>query len=369
MMRTVHVELGERSYPIYIGSGLLPQAAAYLIKHGLSAKSPHLIVTDEKVASYHLETLQTSLEKAGFRLVVSIVKSGEGSKSLSVYEEVMTSAIQGGLDRNSSVIALGGGVVGDLAGFVAATYMRGISFIQMPTTILAHDSSVGGKVAVNHPLAKNMIGAFHQPEFVLYDLDTLTTLPPREVSAGLAEMVKHGLIKDKTFAYWCKDHAAELLALDLDALGYGLERGVAIKAEVVSQDEREGGLRAILNLGHTIGHAIEAVGGYGEFLHGEAISIGMAGSALLAEALGRGDGIYAETTSMLTALNLPVVLPPHLNEDELMAAMMHDKKFKEGTMVFVVPDSIGSVSIVKDIPQTLVRDILKQLRKGGEVHV
>ncbi|MWV44714.1 3-dehydroquinate synthase [Paenibacillus sp. HJL G12] len=368
-MRTVHVELGERSYPIYIGSGLLPQAAAYLIKHGLSVKSPHLIVTDDKIAPLHLETLKSSLEGAGFRFVISIVKSGESSKSLSVYEEVMTTAIQGGLDRNSSVIALGGGVVGDLAGFVAATYMRGISFIQMPTTILAHDSSVGGKVAVNHPLAKNMIGAFHQPELVLYDLDTLKTLPAREVSAGLAEMVKHGLIKDKEFAYWCKEHASELLLLDLDALGYGLERGVAIKAEVVSQDEREGGLRAILNLGHTIGHAIEAVGGYGEFLHGEAISIGMAGSALLAEALGRGEGIYTETTAMLTSLKLPVVLPDHLNEDDLMAAMMHDKKFKEGTLVFVVPDSIGSVSIVKDIPQTLVRDILKQLRKGGKVNV
>ncbi len=369
MMRNVHVELGERSYPIYIGSGLLPQAAAYLIKHGLSVKSPHLVVTDDKVAPYHLETLKSSLQAAGFRLVISIVKSGEGSKSLSVFENVMTDAIQGGLDRNSSVIALGGGVVGDLAGFVAATYMRGISFLQMPTTILAHDSSVGGKVAVNHPLAKNMIGAFHQPEFVLYDLDTLTTLPPREVSAGLAEMVKHGLIKDEAFAYWCKDHAGELLALDLDALGYGLERGVAIKADVVSQDEREGGLRAILNLGHTIGHAIEAVGGYGEFLHGEAISIGMAGSALLAEALGRKKGVYAETIAMLTALNLPVLLPEHLDEDDLMEAMMHDKKFKEGTMVFVVPDSIGSVSIVKDIPQQLVRDILKQLRKGGEAHV
>jgi len=368
-MRTVQVDLGERSYPIYIGAGLLPQAGAYLIKHGLSAKSPHLIVTDDKVAPHHLDTLKSSLEEAGFRLVVSVVKSGEGSKSLQVFEKVMTSAIQGGLDRKSSVIALGGGVVGDLAGFVAATYMRGIAFIQMPTTVLAHDSSVGGKVAVNHPLAKNMIGAFHQPEFVLYDLDTLMTLPPREVSAGLAEMVKHGLIRDAAFAYWCKDHAKELLSLDREALGYGLERGVAIKAEVVSQDEREGGLRAILNLGHTIGHAIEAVAGYGEFLHGEAISIGMAGSALLAEALGRGKGLHEETTAMLKALNLPVRLPDHLGEDDLMEAMMHDKKFKENTMVFIVPDAIGSVSIVKDIPQQLVRDILKQLRKGGEAHV
>ncbi|MET3544007.1 3-dehydroquinate synthase [Paenibacillus favisporus] len=369
MMRTVQVELGDRSYPIYIGPSLLPETGSYLEKHGLTKKSTHLIVTDEQVAARHLDTLKQSLESRGYTAVVSIVKSGETSKSLAVYEEVMTTAIQGGLDRSSAVLALGGGVVGDLAGFVAATYMRGVKFVQIPTTILAHDSSVGGKVAVNHRLAKNMIGAFHQPELVLYDMDTLQTLPAREVSAGLAEMVKHGLIRDAEFAGWCRDHASELLSLDREALAYGLERGCSIKADVVSADEREGGLRAILNLGHTIGHAIEAVGGYGEFLHGEAISIGMAGSAMLAVKLGRDASIFPETVSMLKALKLPVVLPEHLSTDELIAAMKHDKKFTEGTMVFIVPDRIGEVSIVKDIPEALVREVIEELRRKEPEHV
>lgn len=235
--------------------------------------------------------------------------------------------------------------------------------MQIPTTILAHDSSVGGKVAVNHPLAKNMLGAFYQPSMVLYDLDTLATLPPRQVASGLAEVVKHGLILDKEFAYWCREHAGELLALDPEALGYALERGCAIKADVVCNDETEQGQRAILNLGHTIGHAIEAVGGYGVFLHGEAIAIGMAGSALLAAKLGRDRAIYEDTVSMLTALSLPVRLPADYGEDELMEAMMHDKKFKEGRMTFIVPDDIGAVSIVGDVQASDVRGVIAQLKK------
>ncbi|GAB6990300.1 3-dehydroquinate synthase [Paenibacillus pini] len=368
-MRTVQVELGERSYPIYIDSGLLGQAGTYLEQHGLTKKSPLLIVTDDHVAPHYLGKLEAQLQDHGYTTVSAIVKSGEASKSLSVFEDVMTVAIKGGLDRSSAVLALGGGVVGDLAGFVAASYMRGIKFVQIPTTILAHDSSVGGKVAINHPLAKNMIGAFHQPEFVLYDLETLQSLPPRDVSAGLSEMIKHGLIQDADFAKWCKEHAQQLLALDAETLGYGLERGCSIKAHVVSQDEREGGLRAILNLGHTIGHAIEAVAGYGEFLHGEAISVGMAGSALLAVKMGRDASVYEETMALLQAFHLPTTLPAYLNVDEIMAAMMHDKKFKEGFMVFIIPDAIGAVSIVSDIPEQDVRDVLEQLRDGGEAIV
>ncbi|AOZ91365.1 3-dehydroquinate synthase [Paenibacillus crassostreae] len=368
-MRTVNVDLGDRSYPIYIGSGLLQHIGEYFKNHGISTKSPLMIVTDDHIAPTYLSSLESTLSAAGYESVSKIVKAGEPSKSLTVFEDVMTTAIEGGLDRNSTVIALGGGVVGDLAGFVAASYMRGIKFVQVPTTILAHDSSVGGKVAVNHPLAKNMIGAFHQPELVLYDLDTLQTLPPREVSAGLAEMVKHGLIRDGDFARWCREHSSELVALDPDALGYGLERGCSIKADVVSQDERENGLRAILNLGHTIGHAIEAVAGYGEYLHGEAIAIGMAGSALLAGRLGRDSSIYDETVSMLQSLKLPVTMAAHLSTDDIIKAMMHDKKFREGHMLFIIPESIGSVSIVKDVPVQLVRETIDQLREGGEVLV
>ncbi|MFC7682024.1 3-dehydroquinate synthase [Paenibacillus sp. GCM10028914] len=362
-MRTLQVELGDRSYPIYIGSGLLNQIGDLSIKHGISVQSTHLIVTDEQVASHYLKKVENLMAEAGFKTVSHVVPSGESSKSLAVFEQVMTTAIQGKLDRSSAVFALGGGVVGDLAGFVAATYMRGVTFVQIPTTILAHDSSVGGKVAVNHPLAKNMIGAFHQPVMVLYDVDTLSTLPARDVSAGFSEMVKHGLILDKTFAYWCLEHASDLLALDKEKLAYGLERGCAIKAEVVSHDEREGGLRAILNLGHTIGHAIEAVGGYGRFLHGEAISIGMVGSAMLAESLGRGETLLHETKKMLRALNLPVVLPSDVSVDEIMDAMQHDKKFTEGRMVFIVPDEIGKVSIVKDVPVEAVRSVVEKLKE------
>ncbi|HEY4429620.1 MAG TPA: 3-dehydroquinate synthase [Paenibacillus sp.] len=362
-MRTINVDLGDRSYPILIGSGLLKDIAHYCAKAGFSERSPLLVVSDSEVAPRYLPALEEALRSHGYTVVSHIMPAGEASKSLTVYEEVMTTAIQAGLDRNSAVLALGGGVVGDLAGFVAATYMRGIGFLQIPTTILAHDSSVGGKVAVNHPLAKNMIGAFYQPSMVLYDLDTLRTLPPRQVASGLAEVVKHGLLVDKEFAYWCRDHAEELLDLNVEALGYALERGCAIKADVVGNDEREQGLRAILNLGHTIGHAIEAVGGYGVFLHGEAIAIGMAGSALLAGKLGRDTSIYDDTVSMLSALSLPVRLPSEYDEDELMDAMMHDKKFKEGKMTFIVPDAIGSVSIVNDVQESLVREVLAELKK------
>ncbi|MHA0855451.1 3-dehydroquinate synthase [Paenibacillus sp. CMAA1364] len=368
-MRTVNVDLGERSYPIYIGSGLLSRIGQYFKQHGISTQSPLLIVTDDRIAPHYLVKTEALLNEAGYNTVSHVVKSGETSKSLVVFEDVMTTAIEGGLDRNSAVIALGGGVVGDLAGFVAASYMRGVKFIQIPTTILAHDSSVGGKVAVNHPLAKNMIGAFHQPELVLYDLDTLQSLPAREVSAGLSEMLKHGLIRDGDFARWCREHATELLALDPETLGYGLERGCSIKAEIVSLDERENDLRAILNLGHTIGHAIEAVAGYGEYLHGEAISIGMAGSALLAVRLGRDADIYNETVSMLQSIGLPVTMAAHLSTDDIMNAMKHDKKFREGQMLFIIPESIGSVSIVKDIPEQLVRHTIDQLREGGKALV
>ncbi|WP_433946438.1 3-dehydroquinate synthase [Paenibacillus sp. SN-8-1] len=361
-MRTLMVELGERSYPIYIGSGLLNDLGSYLQKHGITTKSTLLIVTDDNIAPLYLEKTLHMLQQSGYRVVTSIVTAGEKAKSLSVFENVMTAAIEGGLDRNSAVLALGGGVVGDLAGFVAASYMRGVRFVQIPTTILAHDSSVGGKVAVNHPLAKNMIGAFHQPVMVLYDVDTLQSLPMREVKAGYSEMIKHGLIWDEAFAEWCLDHAESLLSLNRDDLAYGLERGCAIKAAVVSEDERENGLRAILNLGHTIGHAIEAVGGYGEFLHGEAISIGMIGSAILAVKRGRDQSIYTRTKELFERFGLPTSLPKHLDTESLIGALLHDKKFKDNKIVFVLPVAIGKVDIVTDITLDEVRSVIEQLK-------
>lgn len=361
-MRELTVDLGERSYPIYIGGGILRGIGELFAKHGIKPASPLLIVTDRNVAKLHLASVTARLMEAGFRVVEFICEPGERSKSLEVLEQVITVALEAGLERNSVVVALGGGVVGDLAGFVAASYMRGVRFVQIPTTILAHDSSVGGKVAVNHRLAKNIIGAFHQPEMVLYDISTLFTLPERDVRSGLAEVLKHGLIWDAGFVDWCREHADDLLSLRPEALEYALYEGCRVKSIVVSQDEREGGLRAILNLGHTIGHALEAVAGYNELLHGEAISIGMVGAARLAVTLGYPESILAETKSLLEKFGLPVRLPKHFDTDSVMAAMMHDKKFKEGSMVFIVPTEIGKVEINKQISAEQVREVVEFLK-------
>lgn len=363
-MGTLHVDLGERSYPIYIERGLLAQAGSYFEQHQLGKKSPVLIVSDDNVALLYLDVVVKSLEKQGYTVVTKVVPAGEQSKSLSVFEDVMTAAIEGGLDRKSAVVALGGGVIGDLAGFVAASYMRGVTFVQMPTTILAHDSSVGGKVAVNHPLAKNMIGVFHQPAMVLYDIDTLKTLPPREIKAGLSEMIKHGLIWDKDFADWCEEHSGELLQLNPDVIQYGLTRGCAIKAQIVGSDETEQGLRAILNLGHTLGHAFEATAGYGRLLHGEAIAIGMAAAAKLAEYRGASSELYGDTVRKLRSFDLPVIIPADMSEESILAAMMHDKKFKENKLVFILPTEIGKVEIVSDVTVEQVRQVIAELKEA-----
>ncbi len=362
-MRQITVDLGERSYPIYIGEGILERIGEFFEERSIHKPSPILIITDENVALRHLESVTQHLTHAGYHVLVKIVPPGEKSKSLAVLEDVIGAALQGGLDRQSTIVALGGGVVGDLAGFVAASYMRGIRFVQIATTIQAHDSSVGGKVGVNHPFAKNIIGAFHQPELVIFDIATLLTLPDRDVRSGLSEVLKEGLIWDAEFVEWFDLHTEQLLALDSDALQYAIYEGIRIKANVVSLDERENDLRAILNLGHTIGHALEAVSGYNELLHGEAISIGMVGAAKLALCLGCPEIIYVETKRLLSNLALPVRLPAHLDIDEIMSAMMHDKKFKEGQMVFVLPTAIGSVEIRKGVQAELVREVLIELKQ------
>lgn len=364
-MKELLIDLGERSYPIYIGSGIMDKAAEVFDRHGIGKGSPMLIVTDEQIAGLYLQGLTDSLRQAGYTVAEAIVPFGETSKSLDQLEGLITACLEAGLDRNSTIVALGGGVVGDLAGFAAASYMRGVRFVQMPTTILAHDSSVGGKVAVNHRLAKNIIGAFHQPVFVYYDTATLRSLPPREVRSGLAEVIKHGLIWDSAFVDWLNEHSKDLLELDPEALEYALFKGCQVKAAVVSEDEKENGLRAILNLGHTIGHALEAVAGYGELLHGEAIAIGMVGSARLAVRLGYPESIVNETKAILTRFGLPVRIPSHMNSDKIMEAMMHDKKFKEGTMVFIIPTTIGHVEINRQISPDWVKETLEQL-KGEE---
>ncbi len=361
-MKQLTVELGDRSYPIYIGAGLLNQAAELFQKHGIVVKSPVLVVTDEQVAPHYLEQVTGVLRAGGYQVATAVVAAGEKSKSLAVLEQLVAVALEASLDRNSTIVALGGGVVGDLAGYAAASFMRGIRFVQMPTTILAHDSSVGGKVAVNHPLAKNIIGAFHQPEFVLYDISTLSTLPDREVRAGLSEMIKHGLIWDRTFVDWCEEHVTDLLQLNEEALEYGLYEGCKVKAIVVSQDEREGGIRAILNLGHTFGHAFEAVAGYGELLHGEAIAIGMVCAAQLSVNQGNPASILSTTERIFRKFGLPVRIPAHMDTEEILSVMMHDKKFKEGSMVFIVPVDIGSVEINNGINSESVRAVLEAMK-------
>ena len=359
------VELGDRSYPIYIGHRLLDVLGETAERHGLPKSSPLLVVTDDRVGPLYLERALQSLAAAGYRASGHTVAAGEPSKKLAELERIVTSALEAGLDRSSAIVALGGGVVGDLAGFAAATYMRGIRFVQAPTTILAHDSSVGGKVGVNHPLAKNVIGAFHQPAFVLYDTATLATLPPREVRSGLAEVIKEGLIADREFVFWCEANASALLALDPGALAHALYKGCAVKARVVSQDERESGLRAVLNLGHTIGHALEAVAGYGELTHGEAVSIGMRGAALLAERTGTAlEPVHEPTRRILEKFGLPVSLPAGFDTDAVMEAMMRDKKFRGGRMTFVLQRRIGEVDIVRDVPQAAVREIIESLKQG-----
>ncbi|GIP37465.1 3-dehydroquinate synthase [Paenibacillus sp. J31TS4] len=362
-MKELTVDLGQRSYPIYIGEGLLERAGELFEKHDIRKASPLLIVTDDQVAPHYLGKLTGILEAGGYRVVSRVVPSGETSKSLAMLDELVGVALEAGLDRSSTVVALGGGVVGDLAGFVAASYMRGVRFVQIPTTILAHDSSVGGKVAVNHRLAKNIIGAFHQPVMVLYDTATLQTLPEREVKAGLSEVIKEGLINDRLFVDWLEANADALLGLDPEALAYALYKGCSVKAEVVSEDEQENGRRATLNLGHTIGHALEAVSGYNELVHGEAISIGMIGSARLAVRLGRPREIEETTERVLRRFGLPVRIPSHLGTDAIMSALMHDKKFKEGRAVFIVPTAIGAVEINKEIPVEWVREIVEELKR------
>lgn len=364
-IRELTVELGERSYPIYIGTELLARTGEIFVEQGFPVKSPILLVTDSSVVGLYAAKVEEALRASGYSVTRAVVPSGESSKSLAMLDELVEVALKAGLDRRSTVIALGGGVVGDLAGFVAASYMRGVRFVQIPTTILAHDSSVGGKVAVNHRLAKNIIGAFHQPEFVLYDLDTLVSLPPREVRAGLSEVIKHGLIWNEQFVAWCDKNAEQLIALEPDALGYALYEGCKVKSIVVSRDERENDLRAILNLGHTIGHALEAVAGYGELLHGEAIAIGMIGSARLATRFGYSESIVMETERIFRKFGLPVRIPAELKTEDIMGAMLHDKKFLEGQMVFVVPTAIGSVEIRQDVPSSWVREIVDGLREGN----
>ncbi|WP_338461256.1 3-dehydroquinate synthase [Brevibacillus borstelensis] len=357
----LRVELGERSYPIVIGDGLLQQAGPMLREAGLAPTSKLFVVTDENVALLYQQTLKTALEAEGYAVHSFVIASGEQSKSLAVYEAVMTAAISAGLDRKSAVLALGGGVVGDLAGFVAATYMRGIAFVQVPTTLLAHDSSVGGKVAINHPLGKNLIGAFHQPRLVLYDTSTIRSLPERERAAGFAEVLKHGLIADETFVSWLEANAEKLWQLDSELLSKAIYRGCEVKANIVSADETEQNQRALLNLGHTFGHAFEALCEYSTLNHGEAISIGMCLAAKVAERMGIAQaGVHNRTRGLLRQYQLPTEWPHKLDPAKVLEVMKRDKKAVGGKLALVLPRAIGAVELFSQVDEELILSVMNE---------
>ena len=337
----VDVSLGERGYPIYIGSGLLAHALERLI-------APHVatrrlaVVTNETVRDLYLQTLTAG---ADWQLDVFCMPDGEVHKNLATYGAAMDFLIRHRHNRDTCVVALGGGVVGDLAGFVAATYQRGVNLVQIPTTLLAQvDSSVGGKTAVNHSGGKNMIGAFYQPRCVVMDLDVLRSLPAREFAAGLAEIVKYGVIWDAQLFAYLETHVHALLAQDAAVLAHVVRRSCEIKAEVVSQDERESGVRAILNFGHTFGHAIENLSGYGTWLHGEAVALGMAMAARYSVRLGMLDEPHAERiVRLLEKLSLPVVPKESLPTEEMLRVMGMDKKAAGARLTFVLAQSLGQV--------------------------
>jgi len=345
---TLTVNLGERSYPIVIGNGLLGDfnLTDYL------AGPDCLVVTNETVGPIYLETLKSNLPPGGD--VVSL-PDGEQHKTLTNAAQVLDQLVSGRANRDATVVALGGGVVGDIAGFAAACYMRGIAFIQVPTTLLAQvDSSVGGKTGVNHEQGKNLIGAFHQPQLVLIDTDTLTTLPDRELRAGLAEVIKYGAIADLEFFTWLEANIDDLLGRNPDALAYAIQRSCELKAEVVADDEREAGRRAILNYGHTFGHAIENSVGYGEWLHGEAVAAGM---LMAADLSGIGGDEVARLQNLIEAAGLPVS-PPAIGAEKMLSAMQLDKKVQAKQIRFVLLRTLGDAYVTSDYDAGRLNQVL-----------
>ncbi|MBE0623969.1 MAG: 3-dehydroquinate synthase [Burkholderiales bacterium] len=355
-MQTLRVELGERAYPIHIGEHLLSDAGLV---------TPHLnlpkvaIVTNTTVAPLYLQKLTLGLRALGVEAIGIVLEDGERYKDWATLNRIYDTLLERRCERKTTLIALGGGVIGDLAGFAAATYMRGIPFIQVPTSLLAQvDSSIGGKTGINHPLGKNMIGAFYQPRLVLADTAVLATLPPRELSAGLAEVIKHGLIRDDEFVSWLEHNLEQLLACDPQALAYAVRRCCEIKAAVVAEDERETGVRALLNFGHTFGHAIESGLGYGNWLHGEAVAAGMAMAADLSRRMGYIEQADVERIlALLKRAGLPVA-QPGLAPARMLELMALDKKTEGGQLRFVLLDRIGSASVRAKVPAALLQETM-----------
>jgi 3-dehydroquinate synthase len=355
MTRTLQVELGERSYPIHIGAGLLLKSELY---------EPHIrgrqvmIVSNETVAPLYLDEVRDAL--SGYQIEQVILPDGEEFKTLKTLNRIFDALLTNRFNRSCCLVALGGGVVGDMAGFAAASYQRGVDFIQLPTTLLAQvDSSVGGKTGVNHPLGKNMIGAFHQPRCVLADTTTLNTLDDRQLSAGIAEVIKYGLIQDPEFFSWLEQNMDRLLARNTEALIQAIERSCQCKAEIVAADERESGKRALLNLGHTFGHAIETGTGYGNWLHGEAVAAGMAMAAELSARHGwLSEADVERIRALLIRARLPVAPPAEINRKRFLELMSVDKKVDDHGLRLVLMDAIGAAKMCSDFDRNLLKQTL-----------
>jgi len=361
-VQRVPVDLGERSYEVVIGQGVLDDPSAW---RSAVTDGTAMVVTNTTVAALFLKRLEQTLLRR-HRLVHSVVlPDGEQHKDWTTLSQIFDALLQWQCDRDTTIYALGGGVVGDMAGFAAACFMRGVSYVQLPTTLLAQvDSSVGGKTAINHPLGKNMIGAFHQPRIVVCDIDTLSTLPDRELRAGLAEIIKYGPIADWAFFEWLERHAENLLARQPHALMHAVQRSCEIKAEVVARDECEGGLRAILNFGHTFGHAIEAGVGFGAWLHGEAVAAGMVLAASLSERMGLADGeVSVRLVKLLARCELPIRAPA-LPVERYLQLMRLDKKARGGDIRFTLLDGRGRAA-VRSANDALVREVLADLATGS----
>ncbi|MGL6315447.1 3-dehydroquinate synthase [Vibrio sp. WXL103] len=365
-MERITVELGERSYPISIGAGLFDDPAHFSFLSGQKSSAQKVVViSNVTVAPLYAETILANLKQQGCDAALLTLPDGEQYKNLDTFNQVMDFFIEGNYARDVVVVALGGGVIGDLVGFASACYQRGVDFVQIPTTLLSQvDSSVGGKTAVNHPLGKNMIGAFYQPQAVIIDTNCLKTLPAREFAAGMAEVIKYGIIYDGEFFTWLEDNLDALYALDEQALTYAIARCCQIKAEVVAQDEKESGIRALLNLGHTFGHAIEAELGYGEWLHGEAVSAGTvmaAKTALMQGMIEPAD--FDRMLALLKRAQLPVQTPGSMTFADFMTHMMRDKKVLAGQLRLVLPTSVGSAKVVKGTPEDVLREAIDFCRQ------
>jgi 3-dehydroquinate synthase len=362
MSSTMTVALGERAYPIHVGENNLELLGDYLREWGVRGVVG--LVTDTNVAPLHAGCVEAVIRAAGLQCATCVLPAGEENKRLSEVEKICGAFLDAGLDRASMIVALGGGVPGDMAGFVASIFMRGIPFVQIPTTILAQvDSSVGGKTGVNHPLGKNTIGAFHQPRAVIMDMSLLTTLPERELRAGMAEVIKHGVIADAALFDYCESHVDAIMHWDLAALEFPVRRSCEIKTGVVAEDEKEHGLRAILNYGHTFGHAIEAVTGYGRFLHGEAVALGMVAAGQMARDLALVDDVFVERQRRcIAAYGLPATFP-ELDVDAAVEAMKKDKKARAGTLKFILSTGIGSVVQRTDITEKQAHAAFEALAK------